>query len=187
MRKKSHLTIGSHIGKRILNNKHKISFCFGNLLPDLVPSFITTRHEIEKTFLKVEKAIKELLKKKENGILFNIKLGSIIHYISDYFTLPHNKFFKGSFKDHCVYEGILKHKLREYVKAKKDKAMTFLEIKTPETLLKYIKARHKKYKECVRSIKTDCEFIFTTACQVAYSLIKLYKRAYEKVIIPVCA
>ena len=122
MRKKSHISLAKHIVQisDIKNfDEHKKAFYIGSILPDCKPSFLTKRHEITGTFGLVEKGMYKLTqgyhRMDELSTMYFTKLGEVMHYIEDYFTFPHNKEYPGTMKQHCVYEGQLKHKLREYI------------------------------------------------------------------------
>lgn len=124
MRKKSHISLAKHIvsisGIQSFE-KHKKAFYVGSVLPDCKPSFITKRHEITGTFDLVERGIERLTQgDREFGDLsttYYRRLGEIVHYIADYFTFPHNKEYQGTMKQHCIYEGELKHALRSYIRS----------------------------------------------------------------------
>ena len=122
MRKKSHISLAKHIVQisDIKNfDEHKKAFYIGSILPDCKPSFLTKRHEITGTFDLVEKGMYKLTqgyhRMDELSTMYFTKLGEVMHYVADYFTFPHNKEYPGTMKQHCVYEGQLKHKLREYI------------------------------------------------------------------------
>ena len=109
MRKINHINLGSFLSNSIddYNLKRK-SFVVGNVLPDCIPSFIYVRHNLESTFEKVKKILKQLMNIPMNTYKFWIKLGCIIHYIADYFTYPHTKLFHDGFFKHNKYEKYLK-------------------------------------------------------------------------------
>ncbi len=123
MRKKSHISLAKHIvtmaGIQSFD-KHKKAFYIGSILPDCKPSFITRRHEITGTFSLVENRIHKLTHGYQNigdlSTVYFTRLGEVIHYIADYFTFPHNREYPGNIKEHCIYEGKLKHQLRSYIK-----------------------------------------------------------------------
>ena len=118
MRKKSHLALAYYLmtseGMETLTT-HKKAFYWGSILPDCVPSFITTRHCIDDTFLHVRKELMRLVcsYNPTKGITssFCRRLGVILHYVADYFTFPHNSFYPGTITDHCRYEEELKQTL----------------------------------------------------------------------------
>lgn len=123
MRKKSHLSLAGFLvqgmDNEVLSRRWR-SFYLGNILPDCKPSFVTVRHEYDKTFDLMAEMLRALAE--EDGYWsmdtaqYMRDLGQIVHYIADYFTYPHNTHFPGNIKDHCVYEEHLKHGLRAYIR-----------------------------------------------------------------------
>ena len=75
MRKKSHLSLAGYIVDIVDADMidHPLAFRFGSLEPDLVPSFITTKHRIDLTFHKLEKKINKV-----KDIIEKLKKSSII-------------------------------------------------------------------------------------------------------------
>ena len=124
MRKKSHISLARYIVNSLDDKelkKHRFSFYIGSVLPDIKPSFIYKRHEINGTFPYVKKHIARLsegqkVMNKKNRKYYR-DLGQVSHYLADYFTFPHNKIYPGGFKDHCSYEERLKRDLRSYIKS----------------------------------------------------------------------
>ena len=96
MRKKSHLSLAGYIVDVVDADMidHPLAFRFGSLEPDLVPTFITTKHRIDLTFHKLEKKINKVIDEydKNKGMTIGLSkdLGIITHYIADYFTVPQN-------------------------------------------------------------------------------------------------
>lgn len=63
MRKKSHISLARYIVNSLDDKelkKHRFSFYIGSVLPDIKPSFIYKRHEINGTFPYVKKHIARL-------------------------------------------------------------------------------------------------------------------------------
>ncbi len=119
MRKKSHISLARDIVRNSEDEglrKHKWAFYLGSILPDIKPSFLYKKHEIDGTFEQVKKEVRELSdshgKYREHATKYYRDLGQITHYIADYFTFPHNRTYPGNLKDHCSYEEVLK--LRDY-------------------------------------------------------------------------
>ena len=168
MRKKSHFSIASYLmqseGMEVLAT-HKKAFYIGNILPDCVPSFLTQRHCIEDTFHILKKELHLLIEEynfnKGVTAYFCRHLGVILHYISDYFTFPHNSFYSGNFKDHCFYEKEMKFYLRAYVKTKEAQLERRKEFSfhTADELCTYIRERHKSYAQMNQTVALDCEYI----------------------------
>ena len=123
MRKKSHISLARYIVNNLDDQelrKHKLSFYIGSILPDIKPSFVYKRHEMEGTYQDIRRHIERLsegkkLVEKKKSRKYYMDLGQISHYLADYFTYPHNRIYPGSLKDHCSYEEKLKRDLRSYI------------------------------------------------------------------------
>lgn len=189
MRKKSHISLAKHIVNisDVPNfSKHKKAFYVGSILPDCKPSFITKRHEIHETFGLVERRIHKLTQgydsPKELSTMYFEKLGEVIHYIADYFTFPHNKEYPGNMKQHCVYEGELKHKLRAYIRDfdekkiqawKRDLQIEDLSsFQSVTDICEFLKEEHRNY-ICRghHSVEEDCRYIVGICSKVAMAII----------------
>lgn len=185
MRKKSHISLAGQMMNSlevegIIN--HKLTFYFGNILPDCKPSFVTTPHTFDETFDKIGEKMRKLVKSFEQtkGMTMakTLRLGEVTHYIADYFTFPHNTHYDGNLKDHCCYEGDLKRRLKEYIESGqamilKSKVEIFGKI---EELLAYVKERHSEYMSRKRSIRDDMDYIITVCTSVMASLIHMCLR-----------
>ena len=98
--------------------QHRKAFCLGNIMPDLKPSFLTTRHEFFGTFDHLQNKMRALVEKnpeEENARVYWRRFGEVMHYMADYFTFPHNKTYKGNLAAHNSYEAELKNRLRECI------------------------------------------------------------------------
>lgn len=181
MRKKSHISLSrfliTNMDKEELL-KHRKAFYFGSILPDCMPSFLTRRHTFDETFYIVRKEIEYLIEHHslEDGInrKFCRKLGMVTHYVADYFTFPHNKNYTGSLKDHCQYEKILKHKLREYVKAMESRRERMKETRfeTLEELFVFIHEVHEKYLKRLSEVKKDIQYIVDVCFEVVDAILR---------------
>lgn len=179
MRKKSHISLASYMVNSFNDEglkKHKFSFYLGSILPDIKPSFLYKRHEIDGTFPMIQKHIKRLSEgqksiEKKKGIRYYKDLGQISHYLADYFTFPHNDIYPGSLKDHCSYEEKLKQDLRAYIKsgeAAKYLAAQCAEVgakvkenhfRNAEALCKFIEKTHEDYIERKHDVEDDIHHI----------------------------
>ena len=154
MRKKSHISLARDIVRNSEDEglrKHKWAFYLGSILPDIKPSFLYKKHEIDGTFEQVKKEVRELSdshgKYRKHATKYYRDLGQITHYIADYFTFPHNRTYPGNLKDHCSYEEVLKLRLREYLKTDKKDRWPFVQCHfgSAEALCDFIKLRHEEY------------------------------------------
>lgn len=189
MRKKSHISLAMYIVDSLKEQdlvKHKKAFYLGSILPDCKPSFLTTKHEIEGTFSKVQDEIIRLAE--GDGVqslrVYYRDLGQVIHYIADYFTFPHNNHYPGTLKDHCVYEEKLKKSLREYISsgdAARDREKAG-RLDTPEAICDFIKTAHDLYMKLKTNVEEDCKRIVALCHQVAEAIMHLFYLQNEEYI-----
>lgn len=198
MRKKSHISLARHIvnisGMQNFD-KHKKAFYIGSILPDCKPSFLTKRHEITATFDLVERGIEKLTHGYNNlddlSTTYFTRLGEVVHYIADYFTYPHNKEYMGNMKQHCIYEGQLKHKLRSYIKGigekdlKKWKASVDLEdmerFQSVSDICKFLKEEHRNYiRRGVHSVEEDCKYIVGICSKAVMAILHVCMLSMEQ-------
>lgn len=183
MRKKSHISLAKYIVHDMQVPqmvKHRKAFYWGSILPDCVPSFLTTRHEFEGTFDMLKERIEKLLENgpnlEERAGAFMRELGQILHYLADYFTFPHNKSYPGTIKDHCRYENVLKLRLREYVastEAFRERIET-RNFQTKEAIFQFIQKSHEEYTRIKHTVEEDCMYIVRICHQVAQAILYLY-------------
>lgn len=187
MRKKSHISLAWYLmnsrGMGSLRN-HKGSFYIGSILPDCVPSFLVRKHTMEDSFLILEKEIGKLVShfnpQKGADSYFCRRLGVITHYISDYFTFPHNANYPGKLKDHCLYEEELKIKIRSYVHSPEAIRERLGEtVHTPQEILVFIRRMHEIYTAAESAVKRDCEYIIGLCHTVVDAILLLFERQIQ--------
>lgn len=177
MRKKSHISLAKHIvnisGMQNFD-KHRKAFYIGSILPDCKPSFLTKRHEINGTFDVVRKGVEYLTQGYRSmddlSTAYFTRLGEVIHYVADYFTFPHNREYPGSMKEHCVYEGQLKHELRAYIRQISEKGQagwrtacqleSLDRFRNVSDICEFLREEHTHYiRRGVHSVEQDCRYI----------------------------
>ena len=199
MRKKSHISLARYIVENLGDEKlkkHKFSFYLGSVLPDIKPSFVYKRHELDGTFSSVSRHIKRLSEGQKTiekpGRKYYMDLGQISHYLADYFTFPHNAIYPGSLKEHCSYEEKLKKGLRAYLKsgeAARNHGRKLAGEWTPpedgakradfgdaDAICSYIKAAHEEYLERKHNVKDDIEHIVEINHRALGAMIDLLAR-----------
>ena len=66
-KKKSHILLGRYLADQMSEvyslQQHRKAFCLGNIMPDLKPSFLTTRHEFFGTFDHLQNKMRALVEK----------------------------------------------------------------------------------------------------------------------------
>lgn len=182
MRKKSHISLARDIVRNSDDEglrKHRWAFYLGSILPDIKPSFVYKKHEINGTFEQVRKEIGALSdlhgKYKERATKYYRNLGQITHYIADYFTFPHNGIYPGNLKDHCSYEEVLKLRLREYLKRDKKDRWHFAQyhFNSAEALCDFIKLQHEEYLKRKIDVNEDIRNIVSLNYQVVEGIRQL--------------
>lgn len=195
MRKKSHVSLAKHIISECCPENeisHTGAFKLGSLVPDLVPTFITKKHQIDATFDIIEKKVYKVLDTYDvdKGLtkIHTKDLGVITHYIADYFTFPHNAEYPGSLKDHMTYEKTLIEALNSYVAsidvdAPMNRAgLLFLKTcRAPEDVFRYILHAHAEYVRSAPNVEVDCEHIVRVCNNVVTAILTLLmqKRQYQ--------
>lgn len=183
MRKKSHISLAKGIisGLECENRiNHRISFYVGSIWPDCIPSFITKRHNISETFedfdRRMNKFVNRFDSKKDMGRMSSFRMGMVMHYIADYFTLPHNAHFEGSFKEHCYYEEDLKHAMYRFVDSvrSRNEAFRIQMLDSIEQIKEYVISKHNEYVEfgkgeCI----DDCRYSLEACMSVFSSLLSI--------------
>ncbi len=180
MRKKSHIILARYLVRESRDKelkRHKYAFYLGSILPDIKPSFMYRRHEINGTFLTLQEQIKELssLMPEEGEELcakYYRHLGEVSHYIADYFTFPHNFNFTGGFREHCSYEKELKKRLHQYIMSGKAASCKkkFIEFAEPEALFEFLEKSHQEYISQDNSVEGDISHIVPINSQVIKSI-----------------
>lgn len=165
---------------------HKKAFYIGSILPDIKPSFLTTKHSIEETFGILIDEIKKItvdydINKGINGY-YARHLGVITHYLADYCTFPHNSIFEGSLKDHVYYEKELKFSLKEYVKrddVQRERETT--QFQSIEDVIGFINKTHNEYLKALKAVKEDIKFIVEICYKVVDAILQFFELSYDRV------
>lgn len=184
MRKKSHISLARYMVD-CLNDaelkKHKFSFYLGSILPDIKPSFVYKRHEINGTFPDIRRHITRLSEgekvTRKKGLKYYMDLGQVSHYLADYFTFPHNEVYTGSLKDHCSYEEKLKRDLREYLaRNKRERVKAKESFGNAEALCNFIQAMHDDYIQRKHDVEDDIQHIIEVNEKALYGMMELLAR-----------
>ena len=187
MRKKSHILLGRYLADQMSEvyslQQHRKAFCLGNIMPDLRPSFLTTRHEFFGTFSQLQEKMRELIERnpeEDNARVYWRRFGEVMHYMADYFTFPHNRTYKGLLgavrnADTAgqvdvgdMHAGGLLDADSQLEEAKHFDSF--------EELVGYIRERHACYLESPRCIADDIRFILRVCYQVIQGIFQLCLR-----------
>ena len=173
MRKKSHIGLSRFLVTNYpLQNmqkelvRHRKAFYLGSILPDLKPTFITRKHDVNSSYQLFRKKVEKLIspKRKKRGIntrAYMRNLGEVSHYAADFFTFPHNESYHGNIKDHCKYEKALKQPLKSYLRDSKTEIekIDVIAFKYINQLIIYFKQSHRAYLKRRNKIEEDCIFV----------------------------
>lgn len=182
LRKKSHILLARYLADQMTATEslqsHRKAFCLGNILPDIRPSFLTTRHEFFGTFEEVREKIEDLVEHGpgiSNERVFWRRLGEVMHYIADYFTFPHNRTYTGTLIEHGQYEKELKKDLKACIKSGKAAMYPIREIRfcSLKELINYVKQCHEQYLAKKRNVSDDIYYILTVCSQVVRGMVQL--------------
>ena len=171
--------------------QHRKAFCLGNIMPDLRPSFLTTRHEFFGTFSQLQEKMRELIERnpeEDNARVYWRRFGEVMHYIADYFTFPHNKNFTGNLYEHNKYEKHLKNHLKRYIESGAADRMVILPVNfgSFRELVEYIGNAHERYLLKERNIAEDVQYILRICSQVIHGILQLAAKQFgrEGILIP---
>ncbi|MDO4174224.1 MAG: zinc dependent phospholipase C family protein [Eubacteriales bacterium] len=159
------------------------AFCFGNLKPDLKGEYLTKRHYPSLMFDEVMQRIRDFIKSFHicpvNGAKLSEELGVICHYITDFFSFPHNDdIYRGNLMAHYIYEKqtsmtiywrINKEKFENWAK---DGRMHIPH--TPDALIAFVAEQHRNYvAQIAHSINDDIIHICRVLAAIVGSLIQV--------------
>lgn len=150
----------------------KAAFLIGNLEPDL--NFFTYAraslaqktlrgHNAENSREHVLKCLNRLDHKTIWTPLDYFTLGTVVHYVADAFTFPHNGLFSGSLRAHVAYEKVLHE---EFCRVR-EKNQTADSIPWQETAAGYYLAQHLNYAKSEKTPEDDCTNILRV-CRTIY-------------------
>ena len=103
MNKQGHLWITQKLMPQNMQ-LYKRWLLFGSILPDLLYHTYLSGHTWEAAFDKIIKRMKKLEVIGGINCTSCLYLGYLLHYVEDFFTLPHNKAFSGNLAEHIGYE-----------------------------------------------------------------------------------
>lgn len=103
MNKQGHLWITAKLLPQNMQ-PYKRWLLFGSILPDLLYHTYLSGHTWEAAFEKTISRMKKLEVLGGLNCISCLYLGYLLHYVEDFFTLPHNKAFYGNLAEHIEYE-----------------------------------------------------------------------------------
>lgn len=167
VRAKDHLTLGrfllnqyDHAGLQ----KYRFAFLLGCIEPDYNVATYTRGiwnhkkfrgHNAENSFTHIVKCMTDLQNDGLSSAWDYFTLGTMLHYVADAFTWPHNEFWKGNLLQHVIYERKLHevffHALRADIKN--------MPAPVGYSLIQYFGDVHDTYSAASHKLETDCRYI----------------------------
>lgn len=166
-------------------------FVYGNLKPDLTGTYLTKRHNPSIMMDEVMEKIRVFTEKYTigpvNGRELSVDLGEICHYITDFFTYPHNDdIYERNLLAHYVYEKRVALVIRRRMTEARFEqwASPVIPPVTVDALIARITSMHNAYRAPGRrhGINDDLINICRATALVVLSIISI---VYEQVEVPV--
>lgn len=162
-------------------------FIYGNLKPDLTGTYLTKRHNPSIMMDEVMEKIRTFTHKytigRTNGRELSVDLGEICHYMTDFFTYPHNDdIYDHNLLAHYVYEKRVALVIRRRMTEDKFEkwASPIIPPTTVDTLVNRISTMHEAYRTSTKphGINDDLQHICIATATVVLSIISI---VYEQV------
>ncbi len=179
-------TVAEKMGLRL----SKEAFKYGCIKPDIVPKYRAIRHYKKESFDFVNQMIEEisgeLMPMSRKGLKrYSVKLGMIIHYITDYFCSAHNYLKYESIVDHVIYERRLAKKFSQinFDKTRADlwSRISIYNLDSSLSLINYIEDRHNEYLKGSNGVINDI-YVSVELCLIVSSFIisNCLRNTYKK-------
>ena len=165
-------------------------FVYGNLKPDLTGTYLTKRHNPSIMMDEVMDKIRAFTEKYTigpvNGRELSVDLGEICHYMTDFFTYPHNDdIYERNLLAHYLYEKRVALVIRRRMTEDKFEqwASPIIPPTTVDALIARIGSMHDAYRAADRhhGINDDLVNICRATAMVVLSIISI---VYEQVEVP---
>ena len=157
-------------------------FVYGNLKPDLTGTYLTKRHNPSIMMDEVMEKIRTFTRKytigRTNGRELSVDLGEICHYMTDFFTYPHNDdIYEHNLLAHYVYEKRVALVIRRRMTEDKFEkwASPIIPPTTVDTLVNRISTMHEAYRTSTKphGINDDLQHICIATATVVLSIISI--------------
>lgn len=165
-------------------------FVYGNLKPDLTGTYLTKRHNPSIMMDEVMDKIRAFTEKYTigpvNGRELSVDLGEICHYITDFFTYPHNDdIYERNLLAHYLYEKRVAFVIRRRMTEARFEqwASPIIPPVSVDALITRICSMHDAYRAPGRhhGINDDLVHICRATAMVVLSIISI---VYEQVEVP---
>jgi len=165
-------------------------FVYGNLKPDLTGTYLTKRHYPSLMMDEVMEKIRVFVEKYKIGVVngreLSVDLGEICHYITDFFTFPHNDdIYTHNLLAHYVYEKRIALVIRRRMTEARfeEWASTIIPPMEVDALIARVGKMHDEYRAAGRKhcINDDLVHICRATAMVVLSIISI---VYEQAEVP---
>ena len=112
MNKKSHIVFTKKMNIEVPSRCH-VGLLVGSVLPDILVHTYLMGHTWKASGAMILNKLEKLEQSDSLNIWTVLRLGMILHYIEDFFTMSHSRFFQGNLLEHISYE----MKLQRYIRA----------------------------------------------------------------------
>ena len=112
MNKKSHIVFAKKMNIEVPSRCH-VGLLVGSVLPDILVHTYLMGHTWKASGAMILNKLEKLEQSDSLNIWTVLRLGMILHYIEDFFTMSHSRFFQGNLLEHIGYE----MRLQRYIQA----------------------------------------------------------------------
>ena len=112
MNKKSHIVFTKKMNIE-MTTRYRVGLLIGSILPDILVHTYLTGHTWKASGKMILNKLEKLEQSDSLTIWTALRLGMILHYIEDFFTMSHSRFFQGNLLEHIGYE----MRLQRYIRA----------------------------------------------------------------------
>jgi len=157
---------------------YKWAFYLGTILPDLSITQFIHPHFYAKSSDYVFDKLYKLERKSEKGLLDAMKLGEVVHYLSDYCCFVHKNGSIGKFSEHFLYEKRMnKYVVNNYQKLQRIISKKFIVDESSVEILEQIKIKLADYSMMVPSFDLDIMKSVELSSIIYYGI--LQKHGYQ--------
>lgn len=156
------------------------AFIYGNLKPDLTGTYLKKRHNPSVMYDEVMDMIRDFTEahtiRTTNGHDLSVELGVLCHYITDFFTFPHNDdLYDRNLLAHYIYEKRTSLRISSRIDARKFErwAGPVIPPFTVEALIGRIGDMHARYREERHCISNDIVYICQITTMLVLSIINI--------------
>lgn len=164
MNKKSHIVFTKKMNIEV-PSRCRVGLLVGSILPDILVHTYLTGHTWKASGEMILNKLEKLEQSDGLNIWTVLRLGMILHYIEDFFTMSHSRFFTGNIWEHIGYE----IRLQRYIRATfcgryklYDGDVENTQIYSIEDLKERMVSLQKEYEKELKEASGDEEMCFQT-------------------------